>query len=149
MKKKMNRLGRFACMLTWMMLTALVAWGQTATTWPTNYQVTSDVTVNGSDPVVVINEDTNVTIAAGKMLTVNGRIQINNDAKLTILGSGTMIVESSSESGCISGGASLFNTSGSLFIENASVTLRYTGNSSVTSAVINSTPGSCTRCASV
>ena len=135
MKKKLNRLGRFACMLTWMMLTALVAWGQTATTWPTNYQVTSDVTVNGSDPVVVINEDTNVTIAAGKMLTVNGRIQINNDAKLTILGSGTMIVESSSESGCISGGASLFNTSGSLFIENASVTLRYTGSSSETSAV--------------
>lgn len=135
MKKKMNRVGRFACMLTWMMLTALVAWGQTTTTWPTNYQVTSDVTVNGSDPVVVINENTNVTIATDKTLTVNGRIQINNDAKLTILGSGTMIVESSSASGCISGGASLYDTSGSLSIESASVTLRYTGNSSETSAV--------------
>ena len=140
MKKNMNRLERFACMLTWMMLTALVAWGQnemssTTTTWAGNYTVSNDVTIDGSDPVVVINENTNVTIAADKKLTVNGRIQINNNAKLTILGSGTMIVESSSASGCISGGASLFDTSGSLFIENASVTLRYTGNSSVTSAV--------------
>lgn len=140
MKKNMNRLGRFACMLTWMMLTALVAWGQnemssTTTTWAGNYTVSNDVTIDGSDPVVVINENTNVTIAADKKLTVNGRIQINNNAKLTILGSGIMIVESSSASGCISGGASLFDTSGSLFIENASVTLRYTGNSSVTSAV--------------
>lgn len=145
MKKKMNRLGRFACMLTWMMLFVFTAWGQnemssTSTTWAGNYTVSNDVTIDGSDPVVsdpvvVINENTNVTIAAGKMLTVNGRIQINNNAKLTILGSGTMIVESSSASGCISGGASLFDTSGSLFIENASVTLRYTGNSSETSAV--------------
>ena len=141
MKKKMNRLGRFACMLTWMMLTALVAWGQTATTWPTNYQVTSDVTVNGSDPVVVINEDTNVTIAAGKMLTVNGRIQINNNVTLTISGSGNLIVESSSISGCISGGYGAGthhsgDAGGSLVIDGVSVTLRYTGSSDVTSAVM-------------
>ena len=143
MKKKMNRLGRFACMLTWMIFSAFTAWGQTetemtstTTTWSGNYTVSNNVTINGStDPLVVINADTKVTIAAEKTLTVNGRIQINNDATLTISGSGTMIVESSSVSGCLSGGGSIFDTSGSLSIESASVTLRYVGSSDVTSAV--------------
>ncbi len=152
MKKKMNRLGRFACMLTWMMLTALVAWGQTAMTsqtvtrsisWSGQYSVSGDVTIKAEDnvnPLVRLAGNTTINIPAGATLTVKGRIDLYGegdsagDHTLTITGGGTLIVETSSSSGCISGGTSI-EPSGSLFIENASVTLRYTGNSSVTSAV--------------
>lgn len=114
--------------------------------WSGQYSVYGDVTIKAEDnvnvnPLVRLAGNTTINIPAGATLTVKGRIDLYGegdsagDHTLTITGGGTLIVETSSSSGCISGGASLYDTSGSLSIESASVTLRYTGNSSETSAV--------------
>ena len=113
--------------------------------WSGQYSVSGDVTIKAEDnvnvnPLVRLAGNTTINIPAGATLTVKGRIDLYGegdsagDHTLTITGGGTLIVETSSSSGCISGGTSI-EPSGSLSIESASVTLRYTGNSSETSAV--------------
>ena len=101
-------------MLTWMMLIALTAWGQTemsstTTTWAGNYTVSNDVTINGTgNPLVRLAGNTIININDDATLTVNGLIDLYGvdafagEHTLTINGGGTLNINSSATY-CISG----------------------------------------------
>lgn len=116
-----------------MMITAITSWSQvvmtpTTTTWSGEYTVSGDVTIDGSgNPSVRLEDDTTINLNEGATFTVNGRVDLygagdtSGNHSLTITGSGTMIVNSSSASGCISG------LDCTLIINGGNVNLNYTG----------------------